>query len=83
MAIKRTESDFLPNTLQALMCGSTTPEKKPCCHYIGQTIGATISSPHCANIKICHAVQVKKELLGIKRIHSASCHDLSAIDVFQ
>lgn len=60
LAIKRTESDFYSDTLQALMCGSTTPEKKQCCHYIGQTLGATVSSPHCANMKICHTERVKR-----------------------
>lgn len=77
LAIKRTASDFLTNTLQALMCGSTTPEKKHCCNYIGPTVGAAVSSPLCANIKTCQTVQKRKEPFGIKSLNQLSgfwCH---------
>lgn len=52
------------------MSSSTTPEKR-------QTTASTTSSPHCANIKICHTVTVKRG-----SFHSAGYHDLVATAVF-
>lgn len=83
LAIKRMESDFFSNTLEALMHGSTTPEKKQRCHCVGKTSGTTVSSPRCANTEICHTVQIsEKRVLSIKPIHSANCQILFAVVIY-